>query len=122
MWVRTYLQLSLSPPPSLSLSLSLSLSPSRFLTLDDDYPQDQVKVYSHEGDGENTEHLISMDLHDVKTEMAKDAENAEVGVGFLDCKRERERERGGERDNYFSLIQYPAALFYAVSQDYLCLD
>lgn len=45
---------------------------------DDDYPQDQVKVYSHEGDGENTEHLISMDLHDVKTEMAKDAENAET--------------------------------------------
>ena len=76
-------------PPSLSLSLSLllsfplSLSPSHLLTLDDDYPQDQVKVYSHEGDGENTEHLISMDLHDVKTEMAKDAENAEVGVGFL---------------------------------------
>ena len=30
------------------------------------YGQDTVKVFSHEGDGENTEHLNSMDLNDVK--------------------------------------------------------
>ena len=28
--------------------------------------QDTVKVFSHEGDGENMEHLNSMDLNDVK--------------------------------------------------------
>ncbi len=46
---------------------------------DDGYAQDQVKVFSHEGDGENTEHLKSMDLHDIKTELERDAEKAEVG-------------------------------------------
>ena len=45
-----------------------------------EYGQDHVKVFSHEGDGENTEHLNSMDLHDVKTELEKDAEQAEVSV------------------------------------------
>ena len=45
-----------------------------------EYGQDQVVVFSHEGDGENTEHLNSMDLHDVKTELEKDAEKAEVCV------------------------------------------
>lgn len=39
-----------------------------------------MKVYSHEGDGENTEHLNSMDLHDIKTELERDAEKAEVSV------------------------------------------
>ena len=38
----------------------------------------QVKVFSHEGEGENTEHLNSMDLHDVKSELERDAEIAEV--------------------------------------------
>ncbi len=48
---------------------------------EDDYSQqDQVKVFSHEGDGENTEHLNSMDLHDIKTELERDAEKAEVCV------------------------------------------
>lgn len=46
---------------------------------------DQVKVFSHEGDGENTEHLNSMDLHDVKTELEKDAEKAEVSVYVCVC-------------------------------------
>lgn len=45
------------------------------LYVEDDYSQqDQVKVFSHEGDGENTEH----DLHDIKTELERDAETAEV--------------------------------------------
>ena len=39
---------------------------------------DEVKEYCHEGEGENTEHLNSMDLHDIKTELEKDAEEAEV--------------------------------------------
>ena len=43
-----------------------------------EYGQDTVKVFSHEGDGENTEHLNSMDLNDVKTELERDAEKAEV--------------------------------------------
>ena len=51
---------------------------------EDDYSQqDQVKVFSHEGDGENTEHLNSMDLHDIKTELERDAEKAEVRVGVV---------------------------------------
>ena len=49
--------------------------------LDDDYSeQDQVKVFSHEGDGENTEHLNSMDLHDIKTELERDAEAEKAEV------------------------------------------
>lgn len=36
----------------------------------------QVKVYCHEGEG--NEQLDSMDLHDVKSELEKDAEKAEV--------------------------------------------
>lgn len=39
-----------------------------------------MKVYSNEGDGENTEHLNSMDLHDIKTELERDAEKSEVSV------------------------------------------
>nr|CAC83294.1 T cell transcription factor [Suberites domuncula] len=35
-------------------------------------------VFNHEGDGENTEHLKSMDLHDVKTALEKDAEQDET--------------------------------------------
>ncbi len=35
-------------------------------------------MFQHEGDGENTEHLQSMDLHDVKTALEKDAELDEV--------------------------------------------
>eukprot|EP00731_Ephydatia_muelleri_P003866 Em0002g42a len=46
-----------------------------------EFGHDQVKVFSHEGDDvENTEHLNSMDLHDVKTELEKDAEKAETRV------------------------------------------
>ena len=41
---------------------------------------DEVKEYCHEGEGENTEHLNSMDLHDIKTELEKDAEEAEVSM------------------------------------------
>ena len=41
---------------------------------------DEVKEYCHEGEGENTEHLNSMDLHDIKTELEKDAEEAEVSI------------------------------------------
>lgn len=51
---------------------------------DDDYStQDQVKVFSHEGDGENTEHLNSMDLHDIKTELERDAEAEKAEVSEL---------------------------------------
>ena len=39
---------------------------------------DEVKEYCHEGEGEKTEHLNSMDLHDIKTELEKDAEESEV--------------------------------------------
>ena len=38
----------------------------------------QVKVYCHEGEGEGTEHLDSMDLLDVKSELERDAEKSEV--------------------------------------------
>lgn len=47
---------------------------------DDFSQQDQVKVFSHEGDGENTEHLNSMDLHDIKTELERDAEAEKAEV------------------------------------------
>lgn len=51
---------------------------------DEDYStQDQVIVYSHEGDGENTEHLNSMDLHDIKTELERDAEAEKAEVKEL---------------------------------------
>ena len=39
---------------------------------------DEVKQYCHEGDGEKNEYLNSMDLHDIKSELEKDAEEAEV--------------------------------------------
>lgn len=39
---------------------------------------DEVKEYCHEGDGEKNEYLNSMDLHDIKSELEKDAEEAEV--------------------------------------------
>ncbi len=39
-----------------------------------------MTVFQHEGDGENTEHLQSMDLHDVKTALEKDAELDEVNT------------------------------------------
>ena len=42
---------------------------------------DEVKEYCHEGEGENTEHLNSMDLDDIKTELEKDAEEAETPKG-----------------------------------------
>ena len=38
----------------------------------------QVKVYCHEGEGEGNEHLDSMDLLDVKSELERDAEKSEV--------------------------------------------
>ena len=38
---------------------------------------DEVKEYFHEGEGEN-EHFNSMDLHDIKTELEKDAEADEM--------------------------------------------
>lgn len=46
--------------------------------LDELATSDEVKEYCHEGEGENTEHLNSMDLHDIKTELEKDAEAEEV--------------------------------------------
>lgn len=46
-----------------------------------EFGHDQVKVFSHEDDDvETTEHLSSMDLHDVKSELEKDAEKAETRV------------------------------------------
>ena len=56
----------------------------------------QVRVYCHEGEGEGSEHLDSMDLHDVKSELERDAEKAEVRREGEE-KREREREREGGR-------------------------
>ena len=40
----------------------------------------QVKVYCHEGEGEGNEHLDSMDLLDVKSELERDAEKSEVST------------------------------------------
>jgi hypothetical protein len=42
------------------------------------YGHDGVKVYCHEGEGEGNEHLDSMDLLDVKSELERDAEKAET--------------------------------------------
>ncbi len=39
---------------------------------------DSVTVFQHEGDGENTEHLQSLDVHDVKTALVNEAELDEV--------------------------------------------
>ena len=58
----------------------------------------QVRVYCHEGEGEGSEHLDSMDLHDVKSELERDAEKAEVRREGEE-KREREREEGGRGEN-----------------------
>ena len=59
-----------------------------------EFGHDQVKVFSHEGDDvEGTEHLNSMDLHDVKSELEKDAEKAEVSY-FAQARREGERTLG----------------------------
>ena len=44
-----------------------------------------MTVFNHEGDGENTEHLQSMDLHDVKTALEKDAELDEVMLLNVHC-------------------------------------
>ena len=38
---------------------------------------DEVKEYCHEGEGEK---INSMDLHDIKSELGKDAEESEVSV------------------------------------------
>lgn len=46
----------------------------------DELASDEIKEYCHEGEGENTEHLNSMDLHDIKTELEKDAEAEEVSA------------------------------------------
>ena len=43
----------------------------------------QVKVYCHEGEGEGNEHLDSMDLLDVKSELERDAEKSEVSITFI---------------------------------------
>ena len=51
-------------------------------------------MYCHEGEGEGSEHLDSMDLHDVKSELERDAEKAEVRREG----EEREREREGGRE------------------------
>ena len=69
-------------------SLCITMSTPAVPTAQDpesEYGSDTVKVFSHEGDGENTEHLNSMDLHDVKTELERDAEKAEVSVCFCVC-------------------------------------
>ena len=44
-----------------------------------------MKVYCHEGEGEGNEHLDSMDLLDVKSELERDAEKSEVRerVGYI---------------------------------------
>ena len=52
---------------------------------------DEVKEYRHEGEGENNDHLDSMDLSDIKNELKEDAEEAEVKInefcnaGVYDC-------------------------------------
>ena len=46
---------------------------------------DEVKEFCHEGEGENTEHLNSMDLHDIKSELEKEAEVAPAEVGGWVC-------------------------------------
>lgn len=46
---------------------------------------DEVKEFCHEGEGENTEHMNSMDLHDIKTELEKEAEVAEVRIVCVVC-------------------------------------
>ena len=48
---------------------------------------DEVKEFCHEGEGENTEHMNSMDLHDIKTELEKEAEVAEVRIVCVLCVR-----------------------------------
>ena len=45
-----------------------------------EYGQDTVTHFRHEGDGENTEHLNSMDLSDVKNDLEKEAEKSDVSV------------------------------------------
>ena len=42
-----------------------------------------MTVFQNEGDGENTEHLQSMDVHDVKTALVKDAELDEVCLDLM---------------------------------------
>lgn len=61
-----------------------------------EFGHDQVKVFSHEGDDvENTEHLNSMDLHDVKSELEKDAEKAEVSYfAHTSCRKVSGADRG----------------------------
>ena len=44
---------------------------------------DEVKEFCHEGDGENTEHLNSMDLSDIKSDLKNEADVTEVRVCML---------------------------------------
>ncbi len=43
-----------------------------------------MKVFSNEGDGENNEHLKSMELQELKTDLERDAEaeKAEVAIAL----------------------------------------
>lgn len=102
---------------------------------DSEFGHDQVKVFSHEGDdGENT------DLHDVKSELEKDAEKAEVSHCHLGARDPRgivnvlgkwywrrktklclRRDMGGlrfERQTSFTYLRYR---YLCMSAHYACL-
>ena len=63
------------PPPQTGQAQSVGGTGADELTT-----TDEVKEYCHEGEGEKTEHLNSMDLTDIKSELEKDAEEAEVSL------------------------------------------
>lgn len=67
-----------------------------------------MKVFSHEGDGENTEHLNSMDLHDIKTELERDAEADKAEV-FSVVVLQYGRHCGTIRGYYLEVIVLPCA-------------
>lgn len=70
---------SVQPPPN-GQPQPVPPGPAGGAPADELATSDEVKEYCHEGEGEKTEHQNSMDLHDIKTELEKDAEEAEVSI------------------------------------------